>query len=253
MDDYVLEIKNLNLIYPNGYKALNNLSLKVPRGKRIAILGPNGAGKSSLVKTILGLEKAKYDKLKILGKDINKETIVDRIAYIAQRSEINSQFPTNVFDIVLMGRYANIKNFLKIPGKKDKDIAISALEKMKISDLKDRHISELSGGQAQRAFIARALTKEADIFIMDEPLAGVDIKTEEIIMNSLKEFQENNKTCIVIHHDLSSVSKYFDYVIWINKNVIAQGSVEQAFNEENYKKTYTAVDSKIFTFDKEVN
>lgn len=105
-----------------------------------------------------------------------------------------------------MGRYANIKNFLKYLAKKDKDIANYALEKMKISDLKDRHISELSGWSNSKSFIARALTKDAEIFIMDEPLAGVDIKTEEIIMNSLKEFQENNKTCIVIHHDLALVN-----------------------------------------------
>lgn len=235
----ILSIQNLSVMYNNGVKALHEVNLTIPQGKRVAILGPNGAGKSTLVKTLLQLEHSQQGTITLFNENNNLRNVIQKkVAYIPQRNHINTQFPTTVFDIVLMGRYAYIDNWLKRPSKHDKELVLNALEKMELLPLKDRHITELSGGQQQRVFIARALVQEAQLYIMDEPLAGVDIKTEEIIMNTLKEFQLENKTSIVIHHDLHTVSNYFDYIVWLNKTILASGDIKETFTDEWYQKTF---------------
>lgn len=229
--------------------ALQNVNVVIPQGTRTAILGPNGAGKSTFVKSVLGLEKKSAGTVSILDQTEQLPKLIqDKVAYIPQRSTVNSQFPTTVFDIVLMGRYAYINHFLKRPSKKDKEIALAAIEKMKLSDLKDRHITALSGGQQQRVFIARALAQQAELYIMDEPLAGVDIKTEQIIMDTLKEFQEQEKTTIVIHHDLQTVKQYFDFVVWVNKTVHQYGPVDKVFTDEWYHRTYQQSNQELSLF-----
>lgn len=237
----LLEIKNLSVCYSNNIRALKNVSLLIPKGSITAILGPNGAGKSTLVKAILGLEKTQNGEILVHNTPIDENYIKKKIAYISQRNIINMQFPTTVFDVVLMGRFAYINHFLKKPGLKDREISKKALTKMQIWDIKDRHISELSGGQLQRVFIARALVQEAELYILDEPLAGVDITTEKIIMDTLKELQLEGKTFIIIHHDLNTVEHYFDYVVWLNKSVIAHGDVSEFFSKEYYTKTYHSI------------
>lgn len=238
-DTNVLEISDLSVTYKNGVTALENIHLNIPKGKRAAILGPNGAGKSTLVKTLLQLEKYQKGSISLFNQQHHLKSLIStKTAYIPQRTTINTQFPTTVLDVVIMGRYAYIKNWLKRPNKQDTQLALNALEKMNLSHLKDRHITELSGGQQQRVFIARALVQEADLYIMDEPLAGVDIKTEEIIMDTLKTFQEQGKTSIVIHHDLHTVNHYFDYIIWLNKNILAYGDIETTFTDFWYQKTF---------------
>lgn len=244
----MIEISNLSLVYPNHYVALKNINLTIPKYSRTAILGPNGAGKSSLIKAILGIEKISSGEILYQKNPLTLDIISKKIAYISQKNHINMQFPTSVYEAVLMGRYPYIHNFLKIPQQIDKEKTLEALCKMQIQDLKNRHITELSGGQLQRMFIARALVGEADLFIMDEPLAGVDIKTEDIIMTSLKTFQKEKKTSIVVHHDLNTVKKYFDYVIWINKDKIIQGTVDEVFNKENYQAIYKVADATLVDF-----
>lgn len=238
--NYLLEVKNISVRYGNNIEALKDASISIPKSSITAVLGPNGAGKSTLVKSILGLEKIQKGEILVENKLINKSYINQKIAYISQRHLINTQFPTTVFDVVLMGRYAYIKNFLKRPTLKDKEITKSALEKMQIWDIKDRHISALSGGQLQRVFIARALVQEVELYILDEPLAGVDIHSENIIMETIKELQKQNKTFIIIHHDLNTVEKYFDYVVWLNKTVIEHGTIDEVFSKDNYMKTYNS-------------
>lgn len=238
---YLLEVKGLSVYYGSKIEALKDATFSIPVGSITAILGPNGAGKSTLVKAILGLEKMQSGQILVHNSPINKKYIIKKVAYISQRSLINTQFPITVFDTVLMGRYAYINRFLKRPGKKDREITKEALIRMQIWDIRNRHISELSGGQLQRAFIARALVQEAELYILDEPLAGVDITTEKIIMDTLKELQKQEKTFIIIHHDLNTVEKYFDYVVWLNKSIIAHGNVNKFFSKENYSKTYHSI------------
>lgn len=243
----VLEMQEVSLTY-GAVSALENVNLIIPQESRTAIVGPNGAGKSSLMKAILGLEGQVKGKVSLLGQSEQIAQLIQKeLAYIPQASQVNWQFPATVFEIVLMGRYAHINNWLKRPGKKDREIVEVALERMNLQDLRHRQIDQLSGGQRQRVFIARALAQEAQIYLMDEPLAGIDQLTETIIMDTLKEFQAEGKTSIVIHHDLTTVADYFDYLVWLNRTVLASGPVEKVLTTENYQTTYGVVDKFFLT------
>ena len=202
-------------------------------------LGPNGAGKSTLFRSILQLETLNEGNIAIFdekGQELKRT--MNKIAYIPQTTQVNWQFPATVFDIVLMGRYPLISHWLKRPRQKDKEATLQALEKMDLLDLRKRQIDQLSGGQRQRVFLARAIAQEAELYLMDEPLAGVDIKTEQKIMDILCDFQAEGKTSVVIHHDIQSLATYFDYLVWLNKKVIAQGPIEQVLTRDNYQRTY---------------
>ena len=142
-----------------------------------------------------------------------------------------------------MGRYGQI-GWLKKVRKEDKVKTIDALEKVQMLEFKDRQISQLSGGQQQRVFLARALVQEAEIYFMDEPFQGVDTKTEKSIVNILKKLRNEGKTVITVHHDLQTVPEYFDHVLFVNKGVVAYGSVDEVFTQENISKTYNLKESK---------
>lgn len=245
MQKSVITLENVNLNYGQVH-ALKNITLAIPKGSRTVVLGPNGAGKSSLVKAILQLEKINSGQITLNCQPISLKQISQTIAYVPQSTLMNTQFPATVFDLVLMGRFASNKTFFKRPTTQDKIIALEALERMQLLDLKDRQITELSGGQKQRVLIARAIAQQADIYILDEPLAGVDVVSEQIIMNTLKEFQQAGKTSITIHHDLNTVQNYFDYVVWINQTVIADGPLAQVFNQEMYQQTYRLASDTLF-------
>lgn len=241
-----IQIKDLSVSYQSN-QALSHLDLEIPKGSRTAIVGPNGAGKSTLFKSILQLEKAQSGHISLLGNDQpSTQWLAQKVAYIPQASQVNWQFPARVFDIVLMGRYSLIGNWFKKPGKKDKEATLLALEKLDLLDLQKRQIDQLSGGQRQRVFLARALAQEAELYLMDEPLAGVDIKTEQKIMDILCDFQKEKKTSVVIHHDLQSVMNYFDYLVWLNRRTIDQGDIERVLTQENYQATYQAISESPF-------
>jgi len=212
-----------------------DIDLEIPLGALVAIVGPNGAGKSTLIQAILGLVKKVSGEVSFLDQPY--KNVQKRIAYVPQRGSVDWDFPTTVFDVVLMGRYGHV-GWIKRPSKKDKDKTIEALKKVNMLEFKDRQISELSGGQQQRVFLARALVQEADIYLMDEPFVGVDAKTEKAIVTLLKELKNNNKTVVVVHHDLQTVKEYFDYVVLLNRKIIAFGLVEDVFTDDLVKTTY---------------
>lgn len=216
-DNELLHVEDLTMAYRET-AVIWDIDFAVPSGVRCAIVGPNGAGKSTLLKGMLGLQAPVSGFVRFWGKPIAE--VRRRIAYVPQRGAVNWDFPTTVFDVVLMGRYAFLGLFRR-PGKADKEIAQSALAEMKLTELADRQISELSGGQKQRVFIARALAQESDLYIMDEPLAGVDETTERIIMDKFVALQKAGKTVIAVHHDLSTLEEYFDYLIVLNRTVKA--------------------------------
>lgn len=250
MREFAVRTNNLEVHY-NQVVVLEATTVAIPKGSRCAIVGPNGAGKSTLFKSLLGFEKARSGTVEILGQSENlSQVIATKVAYIPQSSQVNWQFPATVFDIVMMGRYPHIKNCLKRPSSKDKEIVFKSLEKMDLLNLQERQISELSGGQRQRVFIARALAQEAELYLMDEPLAGIDIKTEEMIMTILKEFQEHGKTSVVIHHDLTTLETYFDHLVWLNRGIVASGALSDVLTQENYQKTYQS-SALLFTKEKE--
>lgn len=238
MEDVIVKVEDLTVAYLDKPVLWDN-DVNIIKGSRTAIIGPNGAGKSTLLKAILGLKKTLSGSIEIMGENFNK--VKKKIAYIPQAASVNWDFPTTVLDVVLMGRYVHL-GWIKRPKKSDFEIAKDALEKIGMYEFKDRQISQLSGGQRQRVFIARAIAQDAEVYFMDEPLAGVDKLTEKIIIDFLKESQLKGKTSIVVHHDLNTIEEYFDHVIILNKKIIAQGKVEDVFTKENLDRAFLKVE-----------
>lgn len=236
----VISVKDLSVSYDRK-RVLSNIFLEIEGGNVYGVIGPNGAGKSTLFKAILGIIDINSGSIQVFEKDIDK--VRKRIAYIPQKDEVDWGFPATVKDIVLMGRYPH-KKLLQRLNKNDHAIANEAMEKLGIIDLSNRQIGALSGGQQQRVFIARALAQEAELFFMDEPFVGVDMLTEHKIVEIMKELAAENKTTLVVHHDLSTADDYFDQVILLNQRLIAYGDTQQTFTKANIGKTY-APQSKI--------
>lgn len=234
MSEYAVSTENLSVAYSDK-PVIWKLNIAVEKGSRTAIVGPNGAGKSTLIKAVMKLIKPVSGKSYIAGS--TQKSALKQVAYVPQKGEVNWDFPATVFDVVLMGRYVH-KGLFKRPDKKDKDIALAALETMKMTQYKDRQISELSGGQRQRVFLARAIAHDASIYIMDEPLQGIDITTEKLIISTMKQLQAEGKTFLVVHHNLNTVPDYFNRVIILNKEIIASGPVEEVWTEENINAAY---------------
>ncbi|MGY3776095.1 metal ABC transporter ATP-binding protein [Helcococcus sueciensis] len=230
----IITVKELQVSYQDK-TVLTDVNLHIPENSRTAIVGPNGAGKSTLIKAILNLVKPDKGEIKIMGKSLNQ--VSKKIAYVPQRSGVNWDFPATVFDVVMMGRYAHL-SIGKRPTEKDKEIVIEALEEMGMLEFKDRQISQLSGGQKQRVFLARALAQQVDLYILDEPLTGVDTTTEEIIIKKFKQLQDEGKTVVAVHHNLMTLNKYFDYLIVLNNDVKVQGEMLEVNTPENLEKAY---------------
>jgi len=234
VEDPVLELHNLTVVYESK-PALWNIDYSIPENHLIGVVGPNGSGKSTMLKAIMGLVKPSSGYAKVFGKDL--EEVRSRIAYVPQRNSVDWDFPVNVFDAVLMGRYKPGRLFRRTT-KEDKEIAMEAIRKVQLEPFLQRQISQLSGGQQQRVFIARALAQQADMYLLDEPFAGVDAATENSIMELLQEMNAQGKTILVVHHDLQSVKDYFDWLLLMNTRLIASGPTEKVFTEDLMQKTY---------------
>lgn len=232
--DIIIEVEDMTVAY-QAKPVLWDIDLKIPRGVLMAIVGPNGAGKSTLIKSMLDLIKPISGKVLFNGKPYKTER--KSIGYVPQSGSVDWDFPSSVLDIVMMGTYGDL-GWFKRPGEKEREIALESLRKVGMEEFRDRQISQLSGGQQQRVFLARALAQDADIYFMDEPLKGVDARTETVIINLLKELRDRGKTLIVVHHDLQTVSEYFDSVVLLNRQVIEAGPVDEVYNDENLRKTY---------------
>lgn len=234
VENPILEIHDLTVSYDQN-PVLWNVDLSLPAGKLVGILGPNGAGKSTLIKAIMGLIAPTSGYVKVFDKPLND--VRARISYVPQRESVDWNFPASVLDVVMMGTYGKLGLFRR-PGKKERDIALRSLEQVGMSGFVKRQISELSGGQQQRVFIARALAQEADLYLMDEPFAGVDMSTETAIFQLLQEMTASGKTVIVVHHDIHSAMNFFDWLIMLNLHLVASGPKEMVMNEEMLRKTY---------------
>ena len=231
-----LNIKNLHVSY-HGNEVLHDISLSLNSGRLIGIIGPNGAGKSTLLKAVLGLIPIDKGEVKLYEKPL-KEMRKD-IAYVPQRSNIDWDFPIIVKDTVLLGTYPRLVLFHR-PKQEDKDWAMECLTKVGMEKYADSQISELSGGQQQRVFVARSLAQKAECFFLDEPFVGIDVSSEEIIINILRELRDEGKTVFVIHHDLMKVETYFDDIILINIKLYGAGPVETVFQPELMEAAYDA-------------
>lgn len=232
--DIPLEIHDLTVAY-HKKPVLWGVDAVFPAGELIGIIGPNGAGKSTMIKAIMGLIPTSGGWIRIFGKPAKKN--LKRIGYVPQRESVDWDFPVSAFDVVLMGRYGRIGLFRR-PSQKDKDIARSCLEKVKMLPFAHRQISNLSGGQQQRVFLARALAQESDLYFMDEPFAGIDAATEAAIVTLFRELKAQGKTVIVVHHDLATARSYFDRLLLLNMRVVAFGPTEEVFTNELLQQTY---------------
>ena len=232
--DAPLSIHDMTVAY-HRKPVLWDVDLDVPENKLIAIVGPNGAGKSTLIKAVMELIPRASGDVMIYGKPYRKNR--GRVGYVPQRETVDWDFPVSALDVVTMGRYGRIGWCLPVT-RKHKAAAREALDRVGIADLADRQISQLSGGQQQRTFLARALVQDADLYLMDEPFAAVDAATEKAIVQILKDLRSSGKTVLVVHHDLQTVTSYFDHVILMNMRIVAHGPTGEVFTNENLQKTY---------------
>lgn len=229
-----LSVNGLNVSY-HGDEAIKNVSFELESGNLVGVIGPNGAGKSTLLKALLNLIPKDNGEILIHGQSINE--FRKKIAYVPQRNNIDWDFPVTVMDTVIMGTYPNMGLFQR-PGKKDKVWAYECLEKVGMEDYRNRQIGELSGGQQQRVFLARALTQKTDLYFLDEPFVGVDLGSEETIIQILKELRDAGKTVIVVHHDLTKADVYFNKLLLLNRELIGFGSVQEVFRPDVLVKAY---------------
>ena len=229
-----LSIHDMTVAY-NRRPVLWGIDYDAPRGRLIGVIGPNGAGKSTLLKAALGLIPAVSGAVRMFGQPYSK--VRDRIAYVPQRTSVDWDFPVNAEDVVAMGLYRRIGWFRPVT-RAWRELARQALARVEMADYAHRQISQLSGGQQQRVFLARALVQDADLYLMDEPFAGVDAPTERTIIQVLRDLQTAGKTAMVVHHDLQTVPEYFDDVLLLNMRLIAAGPTAVVFNEHNLRRTY---------------
>jgi manganese/zinc/iron transport system ATP- binding protein len=234
MSPPLLDIHDVTVAY-HRRPVLWDVDLTLNEPQLAAVCGPNGAGKSTLIKAVLGLVPMASGQVSMFGKPVS--AVRKRIGYVPQRESVDWDFPVSVLDVVLMGTYGQL-GWLRRPGKAQRHQAHEALEKVGLAGYEQQQIGQLSGGQQQRVFLARALAQRADVYFMDEPMAGVDAATERMIFEVLKELRAAGKTIIAVHHDLRTVAEYFDYVVLLNVRLVAAGPVETAFTQDNLRKTY---------------
>ena len=215
--------------------AVFSVDAAFPPNAMSAIIGPNGAGKSTLLKAALGVIPRLSGDVHVFGQPI--EQARERIAYVPQRASVDWDFPTTVIDVVQMGLYRQVGLLGRLSGQM-KTRALNCLERVGMVDFAQRQIGQLSGGQQQRVFLARALAQDADLYLLDEPFAGVDAATERAIVDVLQLLKAEGKAVVAVHHDLSTVRNYFDHVFLINVRRMAEGPVSTTFTTENLQATY---------------
>ncbi|HUF56562.1 MAG TPA: metal ABC transporter ATP-binding protein [Thermohalobaculum sp.] len=232
--ELALHAEDLTVAY-HGEPVLWDIDVNVPNGVMAAIVGPNGAGKSTLIKAVLDLVPRTAGHVTMFGRPYADQR--RRVAYVPQRSAVDWDFPTTALDVVTMGRYGQLGWFRR-PGRETRRAAMAALEEVGLEALARRQISQLSGGQQQRVFLARALVQQAELYVLDEPMAGVDATTERVIVGLLKRLRDEGRTVIVVHHDLQTVREYFDWLVLLNVRVIAQGPVAEVYTPRNLRRAY---------------
>lgn len=230
----ILDVHDMTVAY-NRRPVLWNVDLTLRKPGLVAIVGPNGAGKSTLIRSVMGLVPMAGGSVTAWGRPVR--TQLQRIGYVPQRGSVDWDFPISVFESVVMGTFGSLGWFRR-PGRQQRELARTCLERVGMQDFADRQIGQLSGGQQQRVFLARALAQQADLYFMDEPMAGVDASTERIVFELLKSLSSEGKTIVVVHHDLRTVPEYFDDVVLLNVRIVASGPVDTTFTTENLQATY---------------
>ena len=217
----------------NGHHALADVSFEFVQGALVGVVGPNGAGKSTLFDAIAGILPLAEGRVDLHGAEVRKGAL----AYVPQRDSINWRFPTTVHDVVMMGRHCNVAWFRR-PGKRDREVVRTALERVGLWDQRSALTTELSGGQRQRVFIARALAQEASLIMLDEAFSGVDVGAQEGIIEVLQSLRDEGRTILLATHDLTNLAQRFDQILCINHHVCACGPPEEAFTPAVLEELY---------------
>jgi ABC-type Mn2+/Zn2+ transport system ATPase subunit len=236
MSEISIDVENVTVAY-HGKVALQSASLQLKAGTVCGLVGMNGSGKSTLFKAIMGFVKPNNGRILINKLPIRQVQKKNLVAYVPQSEEVDWDFPVNVHDVVMMGRYGYM-NLLRIPTVHDRNVVRSSLERVEMWEMQDRQIGELSGGQKKRTFFARALAQESTVLLLDEPFAGVDIKTEKMMINLLMELRQKGYTILISTHDLASIKTFCDQVVLINRTILAYGNTADVFTEENLSRTF---------------
>ena len=232
-DAPLLHLDEVSVSYPTG-TVLDKISFQLSPGTAVAVVGPNGAGKSTLFKVIAGIQDPDRGLVEISGHEPEGHTC---IAYVPQRSQVDWSFPATVADVVMMGRINKLGPFLW-PQKEDWDLVRRFLDFVNLGDYANRQISELSGGEQQRMFIARALAQEAELMLLDEPFSGLDVPAQERILEILTTLQETNVTVMISMHDLRLAAEQFDRVMLLNRELLGYGLPEEVFTRDLLLKAY---------------
>jgi ABC-type Mn2+/Zn2+ transport system ATPase subunit len=215
--------------------ALAGIDIRVPPGSVVGVIGPNGSGKSTLLKAIAGVLPAQRGEVLLGGKPIREQA--SQVAFVPQREEVNWDFPVTARDVVLMGRYRPI-GWLRWPGKDDRRMADAALEVLGLGGMGHRHISQFSGGQQQRIFMARALVQEPRLVLLDEPFTGIDVQNRQVFHERIQAFAGTGVTVLVATHDLDEVAETTTHVLCLNRTLVAFGSTETTFTPATLKAAF---------------
>ena len=230
----LLEFHDVTVAYGRR-PVLWNVDLTIDEPGLFGIIGPNGAGKSTLLKAALGLIPLAGGTITFFGRPFAE--VRGRIGYVPQRETVDWDFPVSVSDVVLMGTYGRLGWFRR-PGRRERDLAGESLARVGLADVAGRQIGKLSGGQQQRVFLARALAQQADVYVLDEPMAGVDARSQELIFGVLSELRDAGRLVVVVHHDLRTAAQWFDRVALIDMRLVAAGPTATVLTPENLERTY---------------
>jgi manganese/iron transport system ATP-binding protein len=231
---------DVTVTYRNGHTALRNASFEIPTGTITALVGVNGAGKSTLFKAIMGFVPAAKGEITVLGIPVKEALKRNIVAYVPQSEEVDWSFPVLVEDVVMMGRYGHM-GFFRHAKKADHDAVTDALARVNMSDFRHRQIGELSGGQRKRVFLARALAQEGKVILLDEPFTGVDVQTEDQIIELLREMRDEGRVMLVSTHNLGSVPEFCDRTVLVKETVLAYGPTEETFTHDNLELAFGGV------------
>lgn len=229
-----LVVEDLTVSY-RRVPALHHVGFSLSCGNCVAVLGPNGAGKSTLLKALAGLLEMETGSVSFHGRRMHGAS--QEFAYLPQREMVDWDFPTTVRGVVEMGRYLRVRWWRRFT-KEDRNAVDAALEAVQLTALQDRQISALSGGQQQRVFLARALAQEAHVLLLDEPFTGLDQPSQEGLRGVFRRLRSEGKLLLISHHDLQTVPELFDGVLLLNGELIASGTVQEAFTQDNLARTY---------------
>ncbi len=232
-----ISVRNLSVTYANGFNAVRDATFSLDPGTICALVGINGSGKSTIFKAIMGFVRPSAGEVLLCGLPVNEAVKRNIVAYVPQSEDIDWNFPVLVETVVMMGRYGHM-NFLRVPSRVDRYKVDEALERVGMSEYRQRQIGELSGGQKKRVFLARSLAQEGRIILLDEPFTGVDVKTEAAIITLLRELRASGHLMLISTHNLGSVPDFCDRVVLLNRTVLAAGPTAEVFTQANLERTF---------------